>query len=72
VNLPLLVNRAGFASLETFELPSVRPEGVRERIRCVGNDSSARSYMQYLIIRAAIPFMRMFQSDIIVGVFRKS
>lgn len=70
-NLQALVKRAGFVLLETFELPSVRREGLLERIRCVGNERSAASYLQYLAIRAAIPFIRMFQSDIVVGVFRR-
>jgi SAM-dependent methyltransferase len=72
VNLPVLVGRAGFTCVESFELPSVRPEGLLERIRCVGNNRSARSYFQYLLIRAMIPFLRLFQSDIIVCVFRKT
>lgn len=72
VNLPMLVSRAGFTPVESFELPSVRPEGLLERIRCVGDTGAAQSYIQYLIIRTAIPFLRIFQSDIIVCMFRKT
>lgn len=72
VNLPALVNGAGFTPVDSFELPSVRPEGLLERIRCVGTAGSARSYLQYLLIRTALPVIRLFQSDIIVCMFRKA
>lgn len=71
-NLAALVDGAGLAAVETFELPSVGTEGLLERIRFVGKGSSIASYLQYLVIRAAIPFIRMFRSDIVVCVFRKA
>lgn len=71
-NLPPLVRRAGFDLVERFELPSARPQGLLQRIRCVGHDRPLRSYLQYLLIRAAIPLVGMFQSDIIVCLFRKA
>lgn len=72
VNLPALVTGAGFTPVDSFELPSVRAEGLLERIRCVGHARSAWSYPQYLLIRAALPMIRRFQSDIIVCIFRKA
>lgn len=72
VNLPALVNNAGFTPVDSFDLPSVRAEGLLERIRCVGNAGAARSYLSYLLIRAALPVLRLFQSDIIVCMFRKT
>ncbi|HEU4374605.1 MAG TPA: class I SAM-dependent methyltransferase [Telluria sp.] len=71
-NLTALVDDAGLKAVETFDLPSVGSEGLLERIRFVGKGSSIVSYLQYLLIRCAIPFIRMFRSDIVVCVFRKT
>jgi SAM-dependent methyltransferase len=71
-NLTALVDGAGLAAVESFELPSVGSAGLLERIRFAGHGSSLASYLQYLVIRGAIPFLRMFRSDIVVCVFRKA
>lgn len=69
-NLDLLVQSKNFIRLELFELPSVRSEGLLERIRCVGSHRTVKSYLQYIVIRSMIPFLKLFKSDIIVAIFR--
>ena len=70
-NLRRLVGAKGFQEIETFELPAVRAEGLLERIRCVGASGPAMVYLQYGLIRCAIPFLNLFRSDIVVCMFRK-
>jgi hypothetical protein len=43
-----------------------------ERIRCAGNISGPSLYLQYAAVLCAIPLLRLFPSDIIVSVFRKT
>ena len=40
-------------------------------LRCAGNVPTLSLYTQYAAIICAIPVLRMFPSDIIVGVFKK-
>jgi hypothetical protein len=54
------------------ELPSLRANGLLERIRCAGNISGPSLYLQYAAVLCAIPLLRLFPSDIIVSVFRKT
>ncbi len=70
-NLESLVRDRQFDLLERFELPSVRSEGLLERIRFAGGQGKVSTYCQYLLIRALMPFLSLFQSDIIVAIFRK-
>lgn len=70
-NLDEMVKPRGFTLLENFELPSVRADGLLERIRCVGNINPIVAYFQYIAIRVAIPFLKLFPSDIIVSIYRK-
>lgn len=71
-NLEQLVVGQGFTLLEAAELPSLRAKGLLERLRCAGNVPALSLYAQYVAIMCAIPILRMFPSDIIIGVFRKS
>ena len=71
-NLELLVKSQNFSVVEKFESPSVRSDGLLQRIRCVGGQSKIKSYIQYVIIRGIIPFLRLFPSDIIVVIFKKN
>ena len=48
-----------------------RAKGLLERLRCAGNVPTVSLYLQYVAIMCAIPVLRMFPSDIIVGVFKK-
>jgi 2-polyprenyl-3-methyl-5-hydroxy-6-metoxy-1,4-benzoquinol methylase len=70
-NLEQLVKGQGFDVAEAAELPALRAKGLLERLRCAGNVPTLSLYVQYLAIMCAIPVLRMFSSDIIVGVFKK-
>ncbi|WP_020652502.1 class I SAM-dependent methyltransferase [Massilia niastensis] len=70
-NLRRLVAGQGFELVEAAELPALRAKGLLERLRCAGNVPLVSLYVQYAAILCAIPVLRMFPSDIIVGVFRK-
>ena len=52
-------------------MPALRAKGLLERLRCAGNVPTVSLYIQYVAILCAIPVLRMFPSDIIVGVFKK-
>lgn len=71
-NLERLVARHGFERLHSGELPSLRAKGLLERIRCAGNISGPSLYLQYAAVTCALPLLRLFPSDIIVSVFRKT
>jgi 2-polyprenyl-3-methyl-5-hydroxy-6-metoxy-1,4-benzoquinol methylase len=71
-NLERLVTGRGFELVHAQELPALRAKGLRERMACTGNLSGPALYVQYLIVLCTIPLLRIFPSDIIVGVFRKS
>lgn len=70
-NLQQLVVGEGFALAEAAELPSLRAKGLLARLRCVGDVPALSLYFQYIVIMCAIPVLRIFPSDIIVGVFKK-
>lgn len=70
-NLSKLVGMHQFVQIHETQLPSLRTDGLLERLRYVGNTAPATLYVQYAVIRCAIPFLRFFPSDIIVGIFRK-
>ena len=70
-NLERLVANQNFKTIDFFELPSVNANGLLERIRCVGTGNVATAYLQFLVIRCALPFLRFFKSDIMVCVFKK-
>lgn len=71
-NLARVVTVHRFEQVHSAELPSLRSEGLLERLRYVGNTSPLSLYAQYAAIRCAIPLLRFFPSDIIVGIFRKT
>jgi 2-polyprenyl-3-methyl-5-hydroxy-6-metoxy-1,4-benzoquinol methylase len=71
-NLEQLVHKHGFERVHAGELPSLRANGLLERIRCAGNISGPSLYLQYAAVLCAIPLLRLFPSDIIVSVFRKT
>jgi 2-polyprenyl-3-methyl-5-hydroxy-6-metoxy-1,4-benzoquinol methylase len=71
-NLERLVAKHGFERVHSGELPSLRAKGLLERIRCAGNISGPSLYLQYAAVLCAIPLLRVFPSDIIVSVFRKT
>ena len=70
-NLARLVGMHHFEQVHSTELPSLRADGLLERLRYVGNTSPLALYAQYATIRCAIPFLGFFPSDIIVSIFRK-
>jgi hypothetical protein len=71
-NLERLVAMHGFERVHAGELPSLRAKGLLERIRCAGNISGPSLYLQYAAVLCMIPLLRLFPSDIIVSVFRKT
>jgi len=70
-NLRQLVVGQGFELAEAAELPALRARGLLERLRCAGNVPPLSLYAQHIAIMCAIPVLRLFPSDIIVGVFKK-
>jgi 2-polyprenyl-3-methyl-5-hydroxy-6-metoxy-1,4-benzoquinol methylase len=71
-NLERLVAMHDFERVHAGELPSLRAKGLLERIRCAGNISGPSLYLQYAAVLCMIPLLRLFPSDIIVSVFRKT
>lgn len=70
-NLTKLVCSHGFEAVGSRTLPSVRSNGLLERIRCVGKVGKLTSFMQYLLVLCALPWLRILPSDIVVCTFRK-
>lgn len=70
-NLARLVGAHGFDQLHTTDLPSVRARGLLARIRCAGTSGTAGVYLQYAAALASLPLVRMFESDIVLSIFRK-
>lgn len=70
-NLARLVSTHGFERVYSTELASLHADGLLERLRCIGKISPVVLYAQYAAIRCAIPLLRFFPSDIMVGIFRK-
>lgn len=70
-NLRELVLKQGFTMAKTAELPALRAEGLMERLRYVGTAAPVSLYLQYAVIRCAIPVLSIFPSDIIVSIFKK-
>jgi 2-polyprenyl-3-methyl-5-hydroxy-6-metoxy-1,4-benzoquinol methylase len=71
-NLERLVAKHGFQRIHSGELPSLRAKGLLERMRCTGNMAGPSLYLQYAAVLCTIPLLRLFPSDIIVSVFRKT
>jgi SAM-dependent methyltransferase len=69
-NLLKLAQCRHFQLAATFELPSVRAKGLLARMRWAGTLSGVRLWTQYICILAALPFIRLFRSDIHVAIFR--
>jgi 2-polyprenyl-3-methyl-5-hydroxy-6-metoxy-1,4-benzoquinol methylase len=70
-NLTTLVGHHGFQLVDEIELPSLRADGLMERLRYVGKVSKPVLYAQYLTILCAIPVLSLFPSDIVVCTYRK-
>jgi 2-polyprenyl-3-methyl-5-hydroxy-6-metoxy-1,4-benzoquinol methylase len=71
-NLINLVERHGFKMICVSDLPSIRLQGLYDRVGYVGNISKLRATMTYLAIVLTLPVIKFFESDIAVVVFRKS
>lgn len=69
-NLLKLARDRRFQLMATFELPSVRARGLLARMRWAGTLSGVGLWVQYVCILAALPFIRLFRSDIHVAIFR--
>lgn len=70
-NLNVLVTRHGFEPLQACHLSTVSTGGLLERLRFVGQVHPLALYTQYLILRCAIPFLKLMPSDIVVCTYRK-
>jgi SAM-dependent methyltransferase len=71
-NLSMLASKHGLQQVEVFELPALRTDGLLERLRYVKNVHPAISYVQYLMLLLAIPVLKIFPSDIVVGIYKKN
>jgi len=70
-NLATLLHSHGFEPAHSEELPVLRAAGLLQRMRYAGNIPTVSLYLQYVLILATIPLLRLFPSDIIVCIFRK-
>ena len=70
-NLVTLVERHGFVRTAVRRLPAVRAKGLWQRLTCARNARGPGLYIQFVGILCAAPLLRLFQSDIIVCVFRR-
>lgn len=70
-NLTTLVGHHGFELVDKVELPSLRADGLLERLRYVGKVSKPVLYAQFIAILCAIPILGLFPSDIVVCTYRK-
>lgn len=70
-NLARLVASHGFQQVVSTELPSVRARGLLQRIRYAGTSGTVGVYVQYAAALMSLPLVRMFESDIVVSIFRK-
>ncbi|WP_229414186.1 class I SAM-dependent methyltransferase [Zemynaea arenosa] len=69
-NLSRLIERHGFRSERAFQLPAIRANGLYERIHYVNRNRLTAS-VQYLGVAGTLPFLKLFPSDIVVGMYRK-
>lgn len=70
-NLTALLSSAGFTHVHSTELAALRADGLKERLGYVGKPNPLVLNAQYLAIRLVIPLLRLFPSDIIVGIYRR-
>ena len=70
-NLARLADNAGFTQVLSTELPAVRAGGLMARLRCAGDLGIVALYANYVAVMLALPLLRAFPSDIVVGVFRR-
>ena len=71
-NLKALVTRHGFQMISSFGLSALCASGLLERLRVVGKVNPLVLYFQYVAVLCTIPVVRLFPSDTVVCVFRKS
>lgn len=70
-NLKALLEKSGFAPVASTELAALKADGLKERLGYVGKPNPVVLNAQYFAIRAMIPLLRLFPSDIIVGIYRR-
>lgn len=70
-NLSTLLADQAFDRVFSTELVALQPAGLKERLSYVGKSSALKVNVQYLAIRCLLPFLRLFPSDIIVGIYRR-
>lgn len=70
-NLDALVTRHRFTPLQSCHLSALGTGGLLERLRFVGQVHPLVLYTQYLMLRCAIPFLKLLPSDIVVCTYRK-
>lgn len=71
-NLAKFVAKRNFIQRYSGELPSLRKEGLLERLRFFKKANPFLTYMQYIILYCSIPVLHLFSSDIILMIFEKS
>lgn len=70
-NLTSLLRGSGFTHVHSAEPAALRADGLKERLAYVGRPNPVKLNAQYLAIRAMIPLLGLFPSDIIVGIYRR-
>jgi 2-polyprenyl-3-methyl-5-hydroxy-6-metoxy-1,4-benzoquinol methylase len=71
-SLAAFVAPHGFTQRYMGELPSLRREGLLERLRFFKKANPVTTYVQFLILSCIIPMLRLFSSDIILMIFEKN
>lgn len=70
-NLSRLVSNFNLVETANFSLPSLRAEGLMERLRFTGGSSKFTLYVQWVLLMGAMPFLNLLPSDIIVCAYQK-
>lgn len=64
-----VVEQSNLRYTETFELPAVMQDGLKQRVHL--SEPSISSYLIYIILMVGLPIIKLLPSDIIVGIFQK-
>ena len=69
-NLPKLANNSGFELVHSEELPSLSSDGLFQRIMHTGDTPLWKGVLIFTLLRLALPFIKIFKSDIILQIYR--
>jgi 2-polyprenyl-3-methyl-5-hydroxy-6-metoxy-1,4-benzoquinol methylase len=71
-NLTALLESEHFSLQHSAELAAIKSDGLLERLSYFGKVNPLKLYAQYAAIRCLVPLLRLFASDIIVCIYRKT